>query len=471
MRAAGSLLVLMIANPHGGGSELASPCCVGPRILITVALIAVFPTAQPAGLFEGDAPLVFTIRAPLQQLFDKGVNDQAYEVDGMFSVEGGTAVPVRVSVRGNTSKRDSECSFPKLKLHFDKKDGPDGVRALKIGSHCGENPGEELTGRFGRLANQLSPWREVTVYRLLAALNVPTLRARDARITYVDTSQRGTIVPSPLTRNALIVEDDDEAMKRLGATSAIAPEQFSTARDRFTLADTARIAFAEALIGNFDWCLAFSSDDTYRCDARRKLWNLLAVRRADGDTVPVMEDFDLAGPVVGRHIWFKEVYGDSFPDAGSPIEAEVLAQVQRTRTLFARDVLDAARHEFLGRRAEAYNVVRRANVDPHGRELAKDYLDAFYRAIDTDQGFYRPVVVEAGTHVFGDSNGMREACGQGDTVPVGTPVVELRRSGELAQVRLLDVMWYWTDKRRCDAVHTQPVWIPAAAISANYPVK
>ena len=445
--------------------RLLLPCAVAAATLASSA-------AQPrTSLFDADAPFVFTLEAPLQQLFDNGADDEEYAVDGTFTGEGtGEALPVRVSVRGNTSKRDTECSFPKLKIKFKGDDGPGGARSLKIGSHCGENRGETLTGKFGRLANERAPWREVTVYRILAALNVPTLRARTARITYVDSSPSGTIAPSPLTRNALIVEDDDEAMKRMGAAAEIAPEQFTSARDVFRVDDTARIAFAEALIGNFDWCLAFSPDDTYRCDARRKLWNLLAFRGADG-AFPVMKDFDLAGPVVGRHTWFDTVYSARFVEPGSPIDAEVVAQVQRTRSLFPRDVLDGTRRAFLDRRAAAYAAVEQATADAHGRDLARAYLDAFYRAIGTDQAFYRPVVTATGTRVYADAAGTREACGAGDTLPVGTPVNEVSRSGELAEVMILDVMWHWTAPHACNAVHAARVWIPAAAIGANYPAR
>ena len=439
-------------------------------LIITAATLPALSAQPRTNLFEGDTPLAFSLTAPLQQLFENGADSEAYAVDGTFTAAGSEAVPVRVSVRGNTSRRDTECSFPKLKLKFTSDGGPAGVGSLKVGSHCGESGGENLTGSFGRLANERAPWREVTVYRILAALGVPALRARTARITYVDSSPNGTIVPSPLTRNALIVEDDEEAMKRMGASSEIAPEQFTNARDAFRAEDAARIAFAEALIGNFDWCLAFTADDTYRCDARRKLWNLLAFRGA-GEAFPVMMDFDLAGPVVGRHTWFGSVFDARFVESGSPIEAEVVAQVQRTRALFGREMLDATRRAFLEKRADAYAAVAHAAVDPHGRDLARQYLDAFYRAIGTDQAFYRPVVAAAGTRVYTGADGTREVCGAGDTLPVGTPVNELRRSGELAQVMLLDVMWHWTSPHGCDAVHRQPVWIPAAAISANFPAR
>jgi hypothetical protein len=36
---------------------------------------------------------------------------------------------------------------------------------------------------------------------------------------------------------------------------------------------------------------------------------------------------------------------------------------------------------------------------------------------------------------------------------------------------ILDVMWHWTAPHACNAVHAARVWIPAAAIGANYPAR
>ena len=51
-----------------------------------------------------------------------------------------------------------------------------GTGALKFGTHCADLPGEQLTRRYGRLANQQAPLREALVYALLDAVEVPTLR-------------------------------------------------------------------------------------------------------------------------------------------------------------------------------------------------------------------------------------------------------------------------------------------------------
>ena len=436
-----------------------------------------------AGVSAGDSPLFstkttldLTLKAPLKELFQQGSDNDKFAAQGELAYRdpsSGAAVVVsgvEVSVRGHTSRRGSECPFPKLKVAFGKKDGTrgesifGGLEGLRIGTHCGESEGEQLTPEFGRLANEKSPLREAFVYHLLDAIGVPTLRARPARIAYVDTTggeQR------PVVRNALLLEDDDDVKRRVGATGAITMEQFTTARELFAPADTARLAFAEAMIGNFDWCLRFYADDTYRCDAKQPLWNISAFKRDDGRALPVIADFDLAGMVVGSHNWFDQVYFAGFVPSRSSIEIEVLSQLQRTRALFSRAQLDDTRRYFLSRRSAAYGAVEQSALDPRGRELAVQHLDAFFRDL-ADAAFYRPVIAR-GTPVYVDAARSREACAAGDVAPAGTPVNVVGSEGEMAQVALLDVQWQWAPPRQCAAVRNGPVWIDKSAISADYP--
>jgi len=443
-----------------------------------VLLVAASLVSPPVErLFSSDTPLDLTLEAPLKQLFDKGVSDADYSVKGSLSYRDASrgevvAQDVDVSVRGHTSRREAECSFPKLKIKFAKSGDRSqsifaGLDGLRIGTHCGENPGEERTPKFGRLANEKSPMREGLVYRLLEVVGVPTLKARPARVTYIDKTEQG----SSIVRNAVLLEDDDDVIKRLEGTAEIKEEQFTSARDRFAPQDSAAVAFAEAMIANFDWCLRFHPDDRYRCDSRQPLWNVMAVTRQDGAAIPVISDFDLAGMVVGQHNWFDRVYYVGFVPSRSTIEVEVLSQVQHTRSLFHRAELDTVRHRFLERKPALYDAVARAHLDPHGRDLARQHLDAFFDAIATDAQFYRPVVVKPETRVYQDAAKSREACGAGDIVLPGTPVNEVRRNGGMAEVALLDARWHWAPPAECKAVQTGTVWIDAEAVSADYPDK
>jgi hypothetical protein len=436
-------------------------------------------TARDSALFSSSSVLDLTLKAPLQEVFQQRAENDKFAATGVLSYRdpatGADVVinGVELSVRGHTSRRGSECPFPKLKVAFGKKDASrdasifDDLQGLRIGTHCGESEGEQLTPEFGRLANEKSPLREAFVYRLLGAMGVPTLRARPARIAYVDTTGGEQ---QPVLRNAVLLEDDDDARRRIGATGEITMEQFTTARELFAPADTARLAFAQAMIGNFDWCLRLYPDDTYRCDAKQPLWNMSAFKRADGPALPVIADFDLAGMVVGSHNWFNQVYYAGFVPSHSSIEVEVLSQVQRTRSLFSRAQLDDMRRYFLSRRSAAYDAVAQSPLDSRGRELAVQHLDAFFADL-ADAAFYRPVIARPGTAVYVDAGKSREACAAGDVAPPGTPVDVIGSQGEMAQVALLDVHWQWAPPGQCAAVRNGPVWIEKTAISADYPAQ
>ena len=260
-------------------------------------------------------------------------------------------------------------------------------------------------------------------------------------------------------------------MKRVGGTAEIPMEAFGSVAVKSVEGDAARIAFAEAMIGNFDWCLKFSPDDIYRCNEPKPLWNVLAFDHGGGKTSLMMKDFDIAGMVVGRHDWFDKVWNRAFVPSGSEIEIEVLSQVQRTRSLFPRAQLDAERRHFIEAKAAAYGVLQAAPVDDKGREIARAYLDAFYGAITDDAQYYRPIVARNDVQVFLDAAGTREACAPKDVMRPGTPVNELSREGSMSQVVILDAMWRWASRNECNAVQDGPVWIPSAAIVRNFPAR
>jgi len=428
------------------------------------------------GLFSSYQTVTVELKAPFDELFANARDDKEYSVQGFlaYTAEGGDRGAIRdvkVALRGHTSRGESECAFPKLKLSFDDSDDAPlfaGRTSVKVGTHCDDK--DALTPKYGRLPNERSPWREAFVYRLLDILNVPALKARPARITYVftDSGDDGSN-GRRLTRNALLLEDDDDAKQRFSATGAITEEEFTNADAAFAPADTARLVFAEALIGNFDWCLRMTPRDTYRCDGRHPLWNILAFTR-DGRTTPVIYDFDVSGMVAGRHHWFDDVYNEAFVASKSRPAVEVLGQLQRTRSLFQRDVLDATRASFLERKDAVYAALHDAPLDEDGRSTIKEYADSFFDAIASDEAFYRPVVVARDAMAWRDEERKERACGTRSGIPPGTPVTEpLESRGSMARVILLDVFWRWAAPDVCTAVHRDAVWIDRAAIGRNYP--
>jgi hypothetical protein len=450
-----------------------------PALVLAIALacVGVQRAAEP-GIFSSYSVVELTLKAPLSDLFAKDEDDNA-SVTGALSFQDAdgrvvTLDNVEVSERGNTSRQASECPFPKLKLRLEKSAAREAsvfrnMDTVKLGTHCGESPDGTLTKKYGRLANEHAAHREAFVYRLLDTLGVPSLRARPARITYQDTSAQAET--KALTRDAMILEDDGEAMKRLSGSKLIPMEQFRSAKDDLAAADVVNLAFAEALIGNFDWCLKVTPNDRYRCDARKPLWNLLAVRRSDGAVVPVMYDFDISGMVTGRHAWFSAIFNAAFVEKRSEPEVEVDAQLQRTRSLFSRADLDAARRRFAAKKAAAYRSLEDAAVDETGKRQIVRYLDPFFAAMERDEAFYLPVVVREHTRAFTDPAATQPACSEGGALPVGTPVSTppLARDRSMLHVVVLDALWHFTGRAKCSTILKSPVWVDGNAVSADYP--
>ena len=451
-------------------------------------------TETPAAeqLFSSYAPLSVTLEAPFDDLLHQLRQDATYSVTGSVTGTLSYTDPhvgevhlsnVEVAGRGNTSFRTGQCKFPKLKLKFHAAKGRppgslfDGITSVKIGTHCGDSAGDVLSERWGRLQNENSPIREAFVYRLLEALRVPALKARPVRIRYVDVKTVTTAGaaagpaarPTTLVRHAMFLEDDRQAESRFGAQGQYTEDTFGSADTRFAPADSARLAFAEALIANFDWCVRFFPTDTDRCDGRHALWNVLALKRPDGSAVPVPYDFDLAGMVTGHHRWFASVFNPAFAPGASEAALEVLAQLQRTRTLFTRAQLDEARAEFMRHKEEAYVVLTEGQLDDAGRRHAAAYLDAFYAVIESDERFYVPVVVADNTQIYLDARQKRRACANA-VVPRGTPVsAPLETRDSMHAVLILDALWQWAPPVVCEAVHSRSVWVPANSISSHYP--
>ena len=443
-------------------------------LLLALSTLAALQGSQKPGTDSLFAPAqVFEARleAPFTQLLEQGRKDPRQAVKGKLTYKDAAGreqsiTDVSITLRGNTSRQDTECDFPKLKLTFSGPTPPpfDGKSAVKVGTHCADKPDGELTPKYGRWANEKAPQREAAVYRVLAAAGVPTLQARPARLTYVFTDTKDP----PLVRNAFLLEDDDELMERVGANGEVTEKQFTSAREAFSAADGARVAFAQAMIANFDWCLRYFGDEDYRCNQRHPLWNVLALKTGDRLS-PFIYDFDLSGFVTGRHLWFKHVLNPAFSANAAEHEVEVLVQLQRTRSLYSREVLDATRAEFVRRKAAIYEALNTSPLDEGWKPRIEAYLNAFFAAIEKPEQFYRPAIVATDVRFYTDPNGSTPACGD-DTAPIGTVVsAPLETRGQFMKVVVLDTWWRWAPPNKCDAVHNSPVWVSSTAVSTGFP--
>ena len=189
----------------------------------------------------------------------------------------------------------------------------------------------------------------------------------------------------------------------MGGSAFIGEKQFTSARESFAPRDALRIAFAQAMIANFDWCLRFYPDDNYRCNQRHPLWNVLALKTGDR-MIPAIHDFDLSGLVTGRHLWFDKVFNVEFSSTKSEPEVKVLSQVQRPRRLFSRQELDAVRAEFVRGKNAVFESIGNSPLDEGWRSQVETYLTSFFNAIESDDRFYRPVVITPNTRFYTDAS-------------------------------------------------------------------
>jgi hypothetical protein len=148
----------------------------------------------------------------------------------------------------------------------------------------------------------------------------------------------------------------------------------------------------------------------------------------------------------------------------------VLSQVQRTRTLFGRRTLDAARQRFVAGKDELYRALDDAPLDEPGRARIREYADGFFDAIARDEAFYRPVVTRADARAYADEQRSTPICSMAGAIPVGTPIskpIEIR--GGMMRVTLLDALWHWTGSNDCPEIRNSTVWIERAAVSSDFP--
>src|SRR6188508_413321 len=125
----------------------------GPLVAVLLLLTTSSPPAplQDAGggpvppVFSSYSVLAVTIEAPFAELIENGRQREEYAVTGVLKLSDGGSTAfenVRITTRGHTSLRETECTFPKLKLDLTGSavDGTilDGVGVLKIGTHCSD---------------------------------------------------------------------------------------------------------------------------------------------------------------------------------------------------------------------------------------------------------------------------------------------------------------------------------------------
>ena len=235
----------------------------------------------PKPLFASDDVLSLTLTGPLDTI---SRNIAAKPVSAVLKVDGAApeTLPVNLSVRGITRRKEDICSFPPLRVEFTQKPGPSsifkGQKRLKLVTHC------------QRMADyQQYLLLEYTAYRLYRALTPESFNVRLAKIDYARTDGHALT-----TRLGFFIEDVDDVAKRNGQERLRGVRRISASQ--LDAAAAARFAVFEYMISNLDWAMTAGPAGEDCCHNSRLMGPEGATGASTG-LIPVPYDFDYAGLV------------------------------------------------------------------------------------------------------------------------------------------------------------------------------
>ena len=259
---------------------------------------------------------------------------------------GDEAHSVKVRARGNSRLR--VCSFPPLRLNFDKDETAGSVFAgqdkLKLVTHC----------KRGNAA-QADLLQEYAAYRVLNLITPTSYRVRLLRISYVDDSQ----ARDAQEHFAFLLESKDALAARLSAqpfaTKAISRRQLDTAH-------AARVFTFQYLIGNTDWSMVTPEGQQHCCHNGDLI-------KAEPSLFYLPYDFDLAGLVNAKY---------AYPAPQLRIR-KVTQRLYRGLCL-PEDVLRPAVEDILGQRQATLELINNLpGLSRQERSRTVKYLQEFYQ--------------------------------------------------------------------------------------------
>ncbi|MFN2397872.1 MAG: hypothetical protein ABR543_04410 [Gemmatimonadaceae bacterium] len=322
-----------------------SPSCWKPAVLaVFVPLVPLFAQQQnPAGVFDVDSVLPVTLTVNIKAIKKDRGSQRPYHRGSLTYDEAGSPTTLPVQVRTRGIYRLKNCSFPPLRLNFSKSRIKNTIFGKhdkpKLVTHCEESDDYEQY--------LLQEYAIYEVYNLLTPLS---LRARLARVTYVDSA---TAQPATTRFGILLEEEASMAERNGGKVHAV---QGARGDDLDPL-QTAIFAVFQFMIGNTDWSVS-------------ALHNVQLVQAAAA-VHPVAYDFDWTG-VIGTR------YAKPDPQLGMK---SVKERVYRGYCV-SPEMFSQVLQLFNEKKEAIYAVYRRIpSLNPQHLERTHKYFDEFYDII------------------------------------------------------------------------------------------
>jgi hypothetical protein len=322
------------------------------------------PAAAQAPLFSADDELALTLDAPFGRLVS-GAARSTDPFPGTVTL-GAASFAIEVAPRGFTRRTGDFCSFPPLRLNFERSalQGTqfEGQNRLKLVTHC-------------RPQSSFAPVgvREYLAYRLYNLVTPLSFRVRPAQITYHDNEGRF----NELTRFGFLIEDAGEMARRNDRVELeVAPGSVDSAQ--LDAASSANLALFQFMIGNLDWSYTSGPPGDDCCHNGK----LLAREGETSGIVPVPYDFDFSGFVGASY---------ATPPPSAPVSNV------RTRYYWGlcrhNDQLPAAADLFRARRAAmAALIASETRLNEASRVSSQNYIADFFAILDDPERFDRLIV-------------------------------------------------------------------------------
>lgn len=370
------------------------------------------------------------------------------------------------------------CRWRKLRLRF----GEAPKKRLYLTPHCNDDD----TRAEGALPGEEQLYGQALAYRLLAALDVPSLAARLVQVRWVDRDDPR----HELLRPAILVEDIADVARALngdpGAFQGPGREGPLSSLRSFDEAEVARFHLFQILINNRDW-RAFELEPLGRRvigHHASPLHNVFALDPSAGRPVIIPLDLDASSlAAVPRTVADSTGGSDEallallatptfLPDE-PPLVRWMVLRLQGFRHSHSPAVADAAIASFVARRPALEATIAEfeglmpAPLRAAMRARAAAHLDAFFRA--TRGALWAlPFVSDARATLYASATGDTRACA-GDLAR-GVPLVVHEAQGGRVRVSL-------AVRLALDGPEPRPLcpggvlegWLDAGAISAHVP--
>lgn len=244
-----------------------------PAILFSLVCLLACNLISQTPLFTNDDPIDLTMAVDLKALMEDRLKDEPEYRNVRISLNEASTVrdiEARIKVGGNFRKKPDNCTFPPLRLKFDKEEVEGslftGNKKLKLVSPCVFNT---------------HVLKEYLVYRLYQSVAPEAFQVRLANITLVDQTDTREIQ----SFTGFFIEDKKLVAERSGMRVAKGDR---IKEDAFNREHVTRLAIFQYAIGNKDWDLVLQK-------------NIKVLKRGD-EHIAVPYDYDFTGIVAPPYV-------------------------------------------------------------------------------------------------------------------------------------------------------------------------